>query len=334
MAHMIYKEKFLSYRQPAWHGLGQVITEEIGAVEAAQRIQLPEIITEPVLTVSGLGTDYKAIIGKLLEGSTVYSVVSNNYCEIIHLDFLKAWDHCVKQNVETIGLLMHGAGLFVSAKLPSFDVMGDEISAYILAENWLTGTRSTKVRKTPVRVVCMNTLQMSDSQSVEELRICHTQPAIDQLERSLTDLIERSTSQYRALKEVYEILASTKVTDVSAKELLVKVYPDKPVPKHLLAQAATNNDALDELAAWERSNGAQVEHRNQTFGLFAGAGRGAMSQAANGTAWGVYNAAAEYEQYLKKARRAESMMFGAGKDRVADAFNEVCSFAGINLESE
>jgi len=73
-----------------------------------------------------------------------------------------------------------------------------------------------------------------------------------------------------------------------------------------------------------------VEHRDTAYSLFAGAGRGSLSAAAAGTAWGVYNAVAEYEQYVKRFRKAESVMFGAGKDRVADAFDTVCEFAGVS----
>jgi predicted O-linked N-acetylglucosamine transferase (SPINDLY family) len=309
--------------------LGQVITDEIGAVEAGQRIAIPQIIVEPVVTSSGLTTDYKAIIGKLTEGDTVYSVVSNKYHEIAHNTFLEIWDRVVKQHVETIGLLAGGAGLFLSAKVGAMDVKGDEIENYILAENWLNGFRSDKVRLTPQRVVCQNTLQLSDLRSILELCIIHSKPAVTQLEENLAGIIEQSVSQYRALKEVFEILASTKVNDTDAKGLLTKVYPALPQPEGLLARAATDADALDKLAAWERTNGAQVEHQKNAFALFAGDGRGSQSEAASGTAWGFYNSIAEFEQYAKKYRKAESIAFGSGKDRVASAFEVACNFAGV-----
>jgi phage/plasmid-like protein (TIGR03299 family) len=329
MSHQIYEEKFLSYRQPAWHKVGHVVDVQLTAVEAAQQIHLPEITVEPVVTASGIITNHKAIIGHLTAGPTVYSVVSNAYHELSHQRFLETWDRVVKQYVETIGLLQEGAGLFVSAALPDFEVKGDEIKAYILAENWLNGVRADKVRKTPVRVVCWNTLNLSDRHSVEELRFVHNKPVEAQLEQYLGDLIARSTEQYQALKEVFELLASTRVSDEQAQALLTNVYPDKPQPAHLLTRAATDRDALDQLAAWERSNGAQQEHRRGAFALYAGEGRGSQSPAAAGTLWGTYNAVAEYEQYLKKFRKAESVAFGAGADRVAEAFDLCLVAAGV-----
>jgi phage/plasmid-like protein (TIGR03299 family) len=332
MAHEIVEERFLSYRRPAWHGLGQVITEEIGAVEAGNRIGLPYVFTEPLLYRNGsIATDHKAIIGRLADKDTVYAVVSDKYREITHDQFAQAWDKIVKQHVDTIGLLSSGAGLFISAKLPTIDIAGDEVDCYILAENWLSGIRASRVRKTPVRVVCMNTLQMSDSQSIEELRITHLGHAVQFLETALDGVIARSIAQYQDLKTVYELLAATKLTSGDSEEYLKLVYPAKPLPAELSKRAAGDPHALDKLAEWERFNTGQIEHRDTCQRLFLGDGRGSQSRAAAGTVWGGYNAVAEYEQYRKKYRKAESLMFGAGKDRVAHAFTEAATFAGHSL---
>ena len=322
MAHQIHESNFVSYRQPAWHGLGVVIQEPLGAIEASRCIDIPGIHTEPCNTLSGLQTGYKAIIGSLKTGTIeVYSVVKDNYEEITHQDFIEGWDASVHQHVESLGVLMSGAGLFISAKLPSFGVKGDEIDAYILAENWLTGTRTTKVRKTPVRVVCMNTLQMSDAASSMEVRLRHHGDIMSQLKSSLSGIIEKSISEYRALKEVYEILASTPVSDAIARNVFSTVYPERSLPTHLLHDAGTNSTSLDRLATWQKTEAVQQGHRDGTFRLWAGEGQGSTSLAALGTAWGAYNAVTEYEQYCKTRRGAASMMFGAGKDRVAAAYD-------------
>lgn len=326
MAHQIYQEKFLSYRQPAWHQLGMVVQEMLTATEAAEQIKVPAIITEQVVTASGLPTQHKAIIGET-NPRRVYSVVTINYREITHMDFVQAWDRRVKQHIETIGVLMKGAGLFMSAKLPSFSVKGDEMEAYILAENWLTGTRATKVRKTPVRVVCMNTLQMSDAQSVMELRVPHNQQAVEALEENLATIIEKSIGEYRAIREVFEILAGHQASKDEVKQVFEASYPTIKMPERLLSRAHDDDKVLTELARIERDNGIRERHRQACFGLYDGEGLGCLSTAANGTLWGAYNAVAEYEQYHRDARQPESMVFGAGKDRVAAAFEQACAIA-------
>lgn len=84
----------------------------------------------------------------------------------------------------------------------------------------------------------------------------------------------------------------------------------------------TEHEVLSQLAAIERENGARLKDKEKVYALFHGEGRGSMTQAAKGTAWGLFNAVAEYEDYYKKARRAESRAFGAGADRKAKAFEE------------
>jgi len=334
MAHQILNEKFVSYRQPAWHGLGQVVDQKMGAVEAGQIIKLPDIHTEPLMTLSGMPTDHKGIICTIDGGArSVLSVVHEDYNEITHKDFAATWDECVRENIETIGVLMDGAGMFMTAKLPDISVKGEEVNCYIMAENWLSGLRATKVRKTPVRVVCMNTLQMSDRASVYELKIIHSKPAIEQLKANLKEIIAKSTAEYQTLRDLFEILASTHLSDEQAKSIFKETYPQRQKPEGLLERLSSDKTALDKLAAWERNNGAQLEHQKACYNLYAGEGTGSMSVAAAGTAWGAYNAVAEYEQYAKNRRRAESSMFGMGKDRVVDAFESACAVANLSLSA-
>lgn len=336
MSHEIYKNKFVSLRQPAWHELGHVIQEEIGAVEAASRVNgVPFVYTEEVRTVSGLYTGSKAIIG--LEQNektnndirTVYSVVSKDYHEITHQHFLEAWDRATHAHVETLGLLYDGSTMFLTTKLPGFSVKGDEIQGYLLATNPLNGTKAVTVRKTPVRVVCHNTLEASGKNFIAEWRVIHSSNAILQLETFLKNAYEQSRMEYEAVKDLYEILASTHIKDESAKEIFRSVYPDLTQPTALMQKLATKEpEALTELAAWERKNGHQIVHRTECYNLYAGEGLGSISEAAAGTVWGAYNAVVEYEQYLKRSSQRSSFLLGAGADRVATAFETSLAMAG------
>lgn len=329
MSHNIQNNsEFLSYREPAWHKLGMVIDEQIGAVEAGRRLHLPEIMTEPLFTVSGLPTDSKAIIGAVDGAKTVYAVVSKGYHEISHKDFLQAWDGALPESyVETIGLLGAGETLFLSTKLPGFSVNGDELITYLMAYNPLTGREATTVRITPVRVVCYNTLIMSGSQYVEQHRVVHNQPAAAQIATFLKDAFAKTVAKVETVREAYALLASFRLTDEQAKGSFKAVYPDLAQPVGVMGRATFDKDALDQMAAWERRNGAQMEHRTGCYNLYQGDGRGSMSEAAKGTAWGAYNAVVEYEQHLKRFRKAEFVMFGAGANRVAEAFDSYMALA-------
>jgi hypothetical protein len=186
MSHEIYNNKFASFRRPAWHGLGEVFTEPISAIGAADKLGLPVIDTGKVYLADGsLIPGFKAITGKE-EGKDlqVFSIVSNEYQEITHRDFVDAWDRATESApVETIGLLGRGERLFLSSILPNFDVKGDECANYLLAFNPLNGVQAATARITPVRVVCANTLAQSEVNYKDQFRVIHTTEAAKDIEK-------------------------------------------------------------------------------------------------------------------------------------------------------
>jgi hypothetical protein len=224
------------------------------------------------------------------------------------------------------------------AKLPSFSVKGDEIDAYLLAFNPLKLGRAATIRKTPVRVVCHNTLQASGYQFSAEWRVCHTKDAVAQLESFLKNMWAQAVSEYETVAEFYSILAGCRLSDDEAKDAIAKVYEQPAMPKGLESLAVSPTEegaaALAKLASWEREKGAAIEHRSKTFALYGGDGRGSQSEAAKGTTRGVYNAVVEYEQHLKRFRQPQSVVFGAGRDRIIEAYNVCAEIAGLETEPE
>lgn len=326
MAHNIFNEKFLSVRQPAWHGLGQVVQGEISAVDAGRQIGVPAVYTRPIVTADGIAIPgYKAIIGQVGTGTpTPYSVVGNDYHAITHNDFLEAWDKATGgASIETIGLLGKGENLFVTTKLPTFDVRGDEVAAYLLAANILSGREADYGRITPVRVVCQNTLNLSARRFTEEFRVVHTGDAIRQIETWLRGVWETRQAQQQAIREAYNILAQFTLDTTGVLDVLEATYPcaDRP-------NVDERTDAgLDALAAWQSANTRQIAHQQQVNHLFEGAGVGSDLKSAQGTGWGLWNAVVEYEDYGKARRSATSALFGAGADRKRVAFDSILSLA-------
>lgn len=322
MSHNIHNSKFISLRQPAWHGLGLVIQEEIDATEAGSRLGLPRIYTEAVHTESGLVLpDHKCIVGQELGKAPVpFSVVGKDYAEITHFDFLKAWDRATnKAPIETIGLLGKGETLFVTTKLPKFDVKGDEIDSYLLAYNPLTGIDALTGRETDIRVVCQNTLSLSASSFAQQLRVIHYAGAGEQLEKWLHRVWSERIEKQAVLKEAYAILAEYKPDSNAVIDVLEATYPVARQPE---ADEKTT-EGLEKLAAWQRANERQIDHQSAVNNLFEGTGIGSDLKSARGTGWGLWNAVVEYEDYSKPRRLSSSTVFGAGADRKSKAFDEI-----------
>lgn len=325
MAHNIHNEKFISLRQPAWHGLGQVINEEIGGVEAGEKLGLPIIVTRPISSDGIHIPGWKCIFGKEPGKPAVpYSVVSEDYHEITHADFLVAWDKATgKAPIETIGLLGKGENLFVTTKLPTFDVKGDPCDSYLLAANILSGKQADFGRVTPVRVVCQNTLNLSASQFSEEFRVIHTGESIKQIETWLSTIWQTAKAKQEALKDAYTILANFTPNGVEVQEVVRAAYEGIEEPE----VDPYTKEGLDILAQWEKQKKRVVEHRENVLHLFEGQAVGADLASARGTGWGLWNAVVEYEDYIKPRRKATSALFGAGADRKQAAFDEILKLA-------
>jgi phage/plasmid-like protein (TIGR03299 family) len=326
MAHNIHNQKFISLRQPAWHGLGLVIEDEIGGVEAGAKLGLPVIYTEKIQTATGLVVPgFKAIVGKEGDRAPVaYSVVSEEYNEIKHGDFLHAWDKATgKAPIETIGLLGKGETLFVTTKLPTFDVKGDEVDSYLLAYNPLTGKDACTGRVTNVRVVCQNTLNASAANFTEQFRVIHVSDAATQIEKWLEKVWQTRLAQQQALQEAYNLLANYYPLSGLVKDVLNATYEGIAKPD----VDPYTTEGLETLAQWEKSCKRVVEHRNNVLDLFEGKAVGSDLKSAQGTSWGLWNAVVEYEDHLKLRRKSSSALFGAGADRKTVAFDSLLALA-------
>lgn len=330
MAHNIMQQdRFLSLRRPAWHGLGMVVDEEMGAVDAFRRIGEVVITTEPLFTPSGLATNHKAIISEAFNKELgkverqVCSVVTEGYNEITHADFCGAWDGGTKQHVETLGILGKGETLFITTKMPTFSVKGEETDNYLLAYSPLSGIEAVTLRITPVRVVCQNTLILSGSQCSAQYRVAHTSDMAKSVQKFLAETWNQIEAKAEAVKEALEFLAGHRVTFNEGVGVVKSVYPSPVKPD----VSPYSDEGLKKLATWEAEKKRMEEHQLSVVNLWGGGGVGMDSAACAGTAYGLFNAVVEYEDHSKKHRRAASGVFGAGADRKQKAHAELMALA-------
>jgi len=321
MGHNIYREQFYSLRQPAWHNLGFVSQMEEDAITVSERLQIPQIYTAPIQTVDGLVIPgHKAIIGKVGDEETPFSVVSDGYQEMTHFDFIRAWDQSTKHTpVETMGLLGKGDTLFITTKLPGFDIKGVEHANYLMAYNPLTGKNSACMRQTPTRVVCQNTLNASVATAVREYKCHHLSKQASQMHTWISETWDTMQTMTQIMVESLTVLADVRITDFQSKVALEQVYSDQERP-------VDANPTM--MAQWEKYNASQSRHRDAIFGLFDGEGSGSEYDDVKGTAYGLFNSVVEYEQHGRKFSRAQSFMFGAGERRVQKAFDVSLALVG------
>lgn len=306
--------------------------EPVNAVKALRLMGEYSIRTEQLVTqAGGLVAPRKAIIREATtkgEPEVVLGTVGPEFNPIGPLATCSIWDEAVNVPVETIGSLRNGAHLFISTKLPQFSVKGDEMQDYLLVSNPMDGGESAEILRTPVRVVCANTLRLGKQRGTETYRIVHDENARKRMFDWLYGLYQKAVAQAALIKEACEVLATYKVKDADAVEVLERVYPE---PRKLRVTAPS-----EVMKKRERHRLYASEHmttnREQALKLFKGDGRGAQTKAACGTAWGLYNAVVEYEDYrwARSPQQAlESSVFGA-RAKVKDAAFDICAdMAGV-----
>jgi phage/plasmid-like protein (TIGR03299 family) len=319
MAHNIYDQRFYTYRQPAWHGLGYVSQDDHSAVEAGEMIGLPEIHEAPIaaradafyMPIPG----YKAIIGVTRHDgtpkATPYTVVTDRYEVVTHRQFTEMFDRATGSRVETLGLLGQGDTLFFTAPISTIDVHGDEVNNYLLIVNPLNGRLAVRVRTTSVRVVCSNTMLIALGQQTDrELRVTHSD---GQIARKIEDWLRATWAEIggmtRVLQDAYDALARRQLLPDAVATALETVYPVPGEPVGLIGAAAEARDK-------ERQH--QHGHQQAVLELFEGSRT--RTRASMGTAWGLWQAVIEYEDFMRPRSNARSRVFGAGAERKQKAF--------------
>jgi phage/plasmid-like protein (TIGR03299 family) len=328
MAHNLFGERFYSMRKPAWHGLGLVLDTEIGAADAFDRIGAYDVHLEDLQTAGGIPIPQKAIVRDRTSDDDqlqVFGVVGPDYNLVSPRDVVSLWDSAVKQPVETIGALGSGETLFVSTKLPTLDVNGDEVENYMLVVSPMTGNDALQIRVTPVRVVCQNTLIASKRASTETYRIVHDTRAKERLTKWLEEVYAKALKRMDDLNASFRAMATTPIDAEARGLVLEQVYTMPALPK----QDVIESVYVERMRNYEYQVERMARRRGGAIELFEGKGHGLDRAPAAGSAWGLYNAVVEMEDYGgggAPAAVAESALVGdraRAKERAFDACLEL-----------
>ena len=204
MAHQINfnqktgKNSFMSVKEKAWHGLGQIIDRYPTSSEAIQHAGLDYIVEKRPLftydTENHLGEGSDDIMIPEIEvpnffatvradTEQVLGVVGNDYEVVQNRDAFSFFDAIVGGGdgilYETAGALGNGERVFITAKLPDYIRVGvkDWIEQYLFLTTTHDGLGSITAAFTPIRIVCNNTLNAAMNNHSGAIKIRHTASA-------------------------------------------------------------------------------------------------------------------------------------------------------------
>ena len=328
--------------KPAWHAYGVNDTAEHTAEGGLRRIceesgkpEPFEIIKQPLMVMMP-GSDtyepsgYYALVREPAPGHMLYETigtpVSGDFESVGPLGIARLCDANILTAdlqpvpVETLGILGKGERMFVTYRLPSYDVRGDEVAMYLFYDSPFTNGISHGGYTTGVRIVCQNTLNAALRNTVQQFTVTHTKGASELIAKWLGEMYQTSLVAAATLAEAYNILANKKVNKTQVKWIVEGTYPLPAEPREDSASARLPME--ERLRSYEYWKNRTLAIRENVLNIYNGAGVGMDTPAVKGTAFGIYNAVSELETHARRhsANAVGSMINGSRANYIRSAF--------------
>jgi len=305
---------FASFREPAWHGLGTVFTEEVSTVQMLGLAHLDNwnVRTEPVST---LAPAYNFVQDAFMvvrdnpfnpEQTDVLSVVGQRYKTVQNEDLFAFGDNILDGGGrwETAGSIKDGRVVFGSLALERETVLdpngvSDVVKSYLLIHTSHDGSTAVQASVTPVRVVCQNTLNAALGSVKQSFKIRHTQ-TVDGKIMAAREALGIAHTYMDEFDKMAKDMIETQISKETFDKILKAAYP-KP-PKDIKGAEAKWSTKIETV---------QAIYKSPTTDMIAG------------TAWGAYNALTERLDWYRKGRGdnavENAMAAASGFDPVTNA---------------
>lgn len=251
MSHNI--ETMFSVREKPWHyemtkDVTKLIQEAPTSAEALRLAGLDWTVEQtPVFTDSGdLIPNYKANIRST--DKAVLGIVTDRYRIVQNTEAFEFTDSVVGETedgivrYETAGSLNGGRRVWMLAKMPVKNIVGDDVEPYMCFTNSHDGTGSIRVCMTPIRVVCANTLSLALNKAKRQWSTKH----IGNLDEKLKEAkmcLQLASDYMRCLDEEADRLANIKLYREEIEEILSELFPvDEDTSERKIANVQSFKD--------------------------------------------------------------------------------------------
>jgi phage/plasmid-like protein (TIGR03299 family) len=323
MAHLLEsvngETAFASFRQPAWHGLGEVFTEEVSTAEMLKKAKLNNwnVRLEDVEIPTDFDSDknYSFVVrdNPFTKGNKdVLGVVGERYVPLQNEDLFDFADNLLDNGGrwETAGSIKGGRVVFGALALERETVLdpngvSDKINTYLLVNTSHDGSIAIQASITPVRVVCANTLNLAlgnrgrGGSVKQSFKIRHTQTAQGKVAVA-REALGLANAYMDEFSKMANAMIETEITKAQFDTIVDLAYP---APK----------DDSKKVSITKHAN--KIDLINEIY-------VGDFNNTIAGTAWGALNALTERLDWHRAGRKGqtETILSGAsGFDPVINA---------------
>lgn len=250
MAHEIENENAFFTSTPAWHRIGQTLTDA-PSIEKACEIAYPHSIVK--LPVCGkidaenyISDPDRSLIVR--DDGKILGCMGNDYTFPQPREAFEFFAPFVDQglvDLESGGSLRDGKRMWALAKVKNGigEVLpGDEIKAYYLVYTAFDGSLSHGIMPTNTRVVCANTLRAAieiDSKGKNSFKLKHTKNLMVRIDKA-QEQIAMSLNQFKKDLECYQSLAKKTCTDIQLETYVRDVFEAHPNEKEEVSTRMEN----------------------------------------------------------------------------------------------
>jgi phage/plasmid-like protein (TIGR03299 family) len=307
MAHLLEtvngETAFASLREPAWHGLGEVFTEEVSTAEMLKKAKLNKwnVRLEDVAIPAGMDSDkgYSFVVrdNPFIQGNKdVLGVVGERYVPLQNEELFDFADNLLDNGGrwETAGSIKGGRIVFGALALERETVIdpngvSDKVNTYLLVNTSHDGSISIQASITPVRVVCANTLNLAlgnrgrGGSVKQSFKIRHTQTASGkvQIAREALGLANAYIDEFSKMANE---MIQKEVSKAQFDKIVESLYP---TPKDETQKASMTK------------HNAKIDLINEIY-------VGQFNNTISGTAWGVANALTERLDWYRSGRKGKT----------------------------
>jgi phage/plasmid-like protein (TIGR03299 family) len=288
---------FASLREPAWHGLGTVFTEEVSTAEMLKLAHLDNwnVRLEDVAIPEGFASDRSfSFVTRTnpfnSEQNDVLGVVGERYVPLQNEDLFDFGDLMLDGGGrwETAGSIKGGRQVFGSLALERETILdpngvSDKVNTYLLINTSHDGSVAIQASITPVRVVCANTLNLAlKGKAKQSFKIRHTSTASGKVAQA-REALGLANLYMNEFDKMAQEMISKEINKAKFDEIVALAYPAPE--KDAKGSFKKYNDKIDLIQS------IYVGDYNNTIA---------------GTAWGAFNALTERLDWYRSGRGGDN----------------------------
>lgn len=260
----------MNIRTATWEAVGSNISAAT-SVEEALKISGLDYIVEKVPVFLENGTPIPGAFCTKKEGTNdTFGVVGSQFEIIQNQEALSFVDNLVSEGLTFVKAGENHKMLYLIGKLPSIEVLGDEVTPYLIFQNSHNGSTTLKATIAPLRIVCQNQFNLTFRKAVNKISLRHTKSIKGRLHTAQQVLLQNTEYLSEFQKQALG-LAQEKVSKKQVDTLLDGIFEIKP-----------------------EFNPTQVRRMEEKRDRFLSAYQADDNQNFLGTKWGLINAYTDF----------------------------------------